>query len=232
MLIATYFHKIRVYITNTRALAAVEFALISPILIIILFGSLETFYYLSFQRRAENASASLMRALSEHVPDNSATNIYTTNVVEWQNMTLLLRALMPDIFEKEQFTDFIADNTIDVIYMSRKGDDKPRLKWAITKNQISGMNARMCQINLALRPTIYPFSWQTFPDMNHYLDTIILHVRLIYTPLFSRSGLLNINMPIDKYILAVPRYVDSIVLSNDMSGSNSSIPPTTIVNCP
>lgn len=221
-------------LSDDRAIAATEFAIIFPILIMFMIGSVEAFNYFSFQRQAENAGASLLRVFSEHTADPSTPGTYTTSVSEFQSMKLMLRAIMSDIFERESYTFFMNNNDIDIMYVTRKiNNSKPQFKWFMGNSDFRGLSNYFCSHPFPLRPNIYPFTWTTFPEnLNPNLDTIILKLSMTYVPIMARFSFVNVKIPIDKYFFAVPRYVDTIIHSNTPIGTRfNDVPYSTDHSC-
>jgi Flp pilus assembly protein TadG len=228
MLIALYIKKIYAFVTDRCALAAIEFAFIAPFLVVLLYGSTELFNYLSFQRHAENAGASIIRSLTENVADAATPHSYQTSTDDYMNMRHLLPALLADEFNTESSKEFYRENYINIAYVNRSTPTTtrrgktiyyPQVKWGIfSKNDPNGWSdieklLGRCSTTVNTRTNIYPFSWATFPDINEGLDTIVLQIHLKYKPLLTKLFFPNLATSIDSYFFAVPRYVNTITLS-------------------
>lgn len=73
------FSLVRRFADDRRGLAALEFALIAPMMILVLFGSVELTEVLSTNRRAENTAASVADVISRDtvVEDDEVADLWT-----------------------------------------------------------------------------------------------------------------------------------------------------------
>jgi hypothetical protein len=224
----------RYFWRHQQGIAMMEFVVIAPFMVMFLYGLVEAMHYLSFQRRAQAALASLSRAFSEHQADATSPatpQTYTTKTAEWQGMMLMLRALVPEAFQGTQ--SFPGTATLDMMYVSHDSNNAPWLKWVMASDDFKAYQGLYCGKAMNTRTAIFPFEWISFPqNLNPNLNTVIMKLSLPYTPLVANLPFFHVSTSIDNYSFVVPRYVDTIALSSDRTSVNAAVAITTAFSCP
>ena len=180
------------FFKNTQALAAMEFALVLPVMMLLFYGSFETLQFLSFQRRLQSAAGSITRFISEVTPDSPDVKTYTMDITEWQYMVNLVPFYVPEVLSNAiRFgTQWERQFTLDIMYINvtknpATNRNEPRIQWVVGGTAFKPTTT--CQLNpLPLRPHAYPFDWTTYPaPLNNIGDKLIVQLSMPYRPVLA-----------------------------------------------
>ncbi len=230
---------------STRAIAAVEFAIILPLMIIVMLGSVEVARLLTFSRRVNLVANTAVQMLSEpavaQVPSNvtipapnnvSSGNVTYTDLHTAQDSAMVIfPQVLSDAAQKGiSWTNDIKISMASVRFVPPPSGCKSSCSYQANVVWASGPNARTCGVpltaaddNVTPSKTTLPkdlFPSPSTPVTNLYSagSIVVVDVDYTYTPLFTSKFFGSIRMQRSAYLS--PRYVQLVLYDSTQAGDD------------
>lgn len=188
-----------------RAVAGVEFALVTPFLITLFLGTVETARYLSVQKKVQNAAADIALALS-------ASDAEITGATLWQHYAML-PVLVPDVISDMRLsgeTDWSQQARMNVTFVVantiKRGRCGTRCKSRLNVLWSYGRDRRACGEWRTVSRRVKNGLPRLFYDEGQ--NFFAVEIRYTFQPLFLTF--LKGAIELEETFYAPPKYFDEI----------------------
>jgi hypothetical protein len=217
-----------------HAISAVEFALVLPLVVLLMLGSVETARLIIFMRRVTQVSNTIVELLAQ----TQAVNPNSADTVPWSVTYIDLHfaidstmVIFPQIFgdaalKGTTWKNDISISMASVCFSSSASTCKPTCTSNCTYANVvwnSGPNKRACGVPLTAAPDTSAPSPATLPtDVFGPGSLVVVDIVFNYTPIFGSGIFGTIPLKTSAYLAprdlqptASPNYLKYVVISGD-----------------
>jgi Flp pilus assembly protein TadG len=198
-----------------QAIAAAEFALILPLLVTLMLGSVEAARLITFARNVTQVAATAVEMLSEN--GTGTVNYIDLHFVQDSTMVIFPQILQDAAQKGITWNNDVSISMASIIFTPNPSTCTSNCNYIANVVWNSGPSKRACGVTLTQVPDISSPSKTTLPtDVFGPGSIIVVDIVFSYTPIFG-LGLFG-TIPITRSAYLAPRYVPLIkyaVISGD-----------------